>query len=286
MPHLLSIQSHVAFGHVGNSAAVFPLQRLGFDVAALNTVQFSNHTGYGEFTGDIFSPAHLRDVLDGMEARGALAKMEALLSGYLGDEHTGAVVLEALQRIKRYRSNALYCCDPVMGDVGRGFFVKPGLPEWMRDHALPHADIVTPNQFELSFLAGGTIRSTADALRATRAVRERGPKLVLVTSLDVSEIPADHIALLLDSEHGSWQVATPKLNFAIPPNGAGDTTAAWFFAQILKGTAPEQALANTAAAIYALFARTFASGERELQLIDAQQDMLTPAERFVVTRLR
>lgn len=286
MPHLLSIQSHVAFGHVGNSAAVFPLQRLGFEVAALNTVQFSNHTGYGEFTGDIFSPSHLRNVLDGMEARGALAKMSALLSGYLGDEHTGAVVLEALQRIKKHNPQTQYCCDPVMGDVGRGFFVKAGLPEWMRDHAIPHADIITPNQFELSFLSGMDVYTQQDVLQATAAVRERGPRLVLVTSVDVAETPDNQIALLLDTPQGAWQVTTPRLDFAIAPNGAGDTTTAWFFAQILRGTAPEQALANTAAAIYALFARTYASGERELQLIDAQQDMMQPAERFTVTRLR
>ncbi|MFM2485986.1 pyridoxal kinase PdxY [Celerinatantimonas yamalensis] len=287
MPHhLLSIQSHVAYGHVGNSAAVFPLQRQGFEVSAIHTVQFSNHTGYGEFKGEVFTPAHLREVLDGIEDRGALKQMSALLTGYLGDQYTGEVTLDALQRIRRHRPDALYCCDPVMGDVGRGFFVKPGLPEWIRDYAIPHADLITPNQFELSFLADQRIETFKDALQATAQVRERGPKYVLVTSLEVDEVPSDQIGLLLDSAQGSWLVATPKLDFPVPLNGAGDVTSALFLAQLLKGADPEQALQFVAASVYALFELTYQAGERELQLIAAQDLMLNPRQLFKLKRLR
>lgn len=287
MPHhLLSIQSHVAYGHVGNSAAVFPLQRQGFEVTAIDTVQFSNHTGYGEFKGEVFTPAHLRDVLDGVEERGALNKMSALLSGYLGDQHTGQVVLEALHRIRSYQPKALYCCDPVMGDVGRGFFVQEGLPEWIRDHAIPHADIITPNQFELSFLADQPISQIEDAMNAAAKVRAMGPKQVLVTSLDVAQISDAEIGLLLDNAEGSYLVTTPKLDFPIPLNGAGDVTSALFLAQTLKGASPEQALQSVAASIFALFKQTFASGERELQLIAAQELILNPPQLFRFQKIR
>lgn len=287
MPHhLLSIQSHVAYGHVGNSAAVFPLQRQGFEVSAIHTVQFSNHTGYGEFSGEIFTPKHLLEVLDGIEARGALARMSALLTGYLGDSQTGKVTLEALKRIRRYNPKALYCCDPVMGDVGRGFFVQEGLPEWIRDEAVPNADMITPNQFELGFLADMTISSLDDALTAAEHVRRSGPSQVLMTSLDVKELAGDQIGLLLDNEQGSWLVCTPKLDFPIPLNGAGDVTTALFLAQCLKGAEPEQAIQFVAASVYALFKQTFQAGERELQLIAAQDVMLNPPQLFKIQRLR
>ncbi len=157
MTHVISIQSHVAYGYVGNRAAVFPLQRLGLEVTAINTVQFSNHTGYGAFTGDVFSPDHLRNVLDGVESLVGLDGVDAVLSGYMGDEGIGRAVLDSVDRVKQANPEALYCCDPVMGDIGRGFFVREGIPEWMRDHAIARADIVTPNQFELAFLAGRQI---------------------------------------------------------------------------------------------------------------------------------
>ncbi|MFM2482430.1 pyridoxal kinase PdxY [Celerinatantimonas sp. YJH-8] len=287
MPHhLLSIQSHVAYGHVGNCAAVFPLQRQGFEVTAIHTVQFSNHTGYGEYTGDIFSPDHLMKILDGIEARGALDNMSALLTGYLGDKHTGEVALEALRRIRSKRPDALFCCDPVMGDVDRGFYVQSGLPEWIRDQAIPNADMITPNQFELSFLADMTITTLEDALQAAARVRAHGPRQVLMTSLEVDELADDQIGLLLDNEQGSWLVCTPKLDFPIPLNGAGDVTSALFLAQCLKGAGPEQAIQFVAASVYALFKQTYTAGERELQLIAAQDVMLNPPQLFKLQKLR
>ena len=172
---LLSIQSSVAFGHVGNSAAVFPLQRLGIEAWAVNTVHFSNHTGYGEWRGPLLSADELREVIQGVEERGALDRVAAVLSGYQGAEEVGAVVLDTVARVKELNPSAVYCCDPVMGDVGRGMFVRPGIPEFMRDQVVPAADVITPNHFELDFLSGRETRTVADVLDAVDAVRARGP---------------------------------------------------------------------------------------------------------------
>ena len=172
---LLSIQSSVAFGHVGNSAAVFPLQRLGIEAWAVNTVHFSNHTGYGEWRGPLLSADDLRAVIQGVEERGALARVAAVLSGYQGAEEVGQVVLDTVARVKELNPSAVYCCDPVMGDVGRGMFVRPGIPEFMRDRVVPAADVITPNHFELDFLSGRETRTVAEVLDAVDAVRAPAP---------------------------------------------------------------------------------------------------------------
>ncbi|WP_121170971.1 pyridoxal kinase PdxY [Kushneria sinocarnis] len=295
MTHIVSIQSHVAYGYVGNRAAVFPLQRLGLEVTAINTVQFSNHTGYGAFTGEVCSPEHLRDVLDGVEALTGLTDMQAVLSGYMGDEGIGRAVLESVRRVRLANPEALYCCDPVMGDVGRGFFVREGIPAWMRAHAVPSADIVTPNQFELAWLADREIVTLTDALEAAAALRTLGPRVVLVTSLNVTEAggeeaEAGRIEMLVDTAAGSWRVATPLIEFATPPNGAGDFTAAMFLAHCLReglsGEGPARALAATAGAVQALFEHTRRAGNRELALIGAQHDIVAPPLQVSAERLR
>lgn len=287
MNEIVSIQSHVAYGYVGNRAAVFPLQRLGWDVTAINTVQFSNHTGYGQFTGEVFSPDHLADVFDGIDQLTGLTGIRALLTGYMGDRRTGDAVLETLARIRAASPDALYCCDPVMGDTGRGFFVREGIPEWMRERSLPAADIITPNQFELSWLAGREVVTRADALAAAAELRTRGPAVVLVTSLAVEDSAADRIAMLVDTAHGSWRVSTPKIDFAVPPNGAGDFTAAVFLAGCLEAglgeDGPARALARTAAAVEVLFDATQRAGTRELALI-AAQDAFAEAARAPLDR--
>ena len=134
-PLILSIQSHVAWGHVGNAAAVFPLQRLGFEVLPVHTVQFSNHTGYGQFRGQVFGADHIREIIAGLRERGVLQRVSAVLSGYLGDAGTGAVILDAVGEIRRENPAVRYLCDPVMGDVGRGVFVNPAIPDFLRDQA-------------------------------------------------------------------------------------------------------------------------------------------------------
>src|SRR3954467_3324945 len=154
MVAVLSIQSHVAYGHVGNSSAVFPLQRRGIEVWPVHTVQFSNHTGYGGWRGPGFDGGVVNEVVDGIADRGVLGTCDAVLSGYLGSPDIGQAVVDTVAKVRAANPAALYCCDPVIGDVGRGVFVRPGIPELLRDVVVPVADIVTPNHFELDFLSG------------------------------------------------------------------------------------------------------------------------------------
>ena len=281
---LLSIQSSVAFGHVGNSAAIFPLQRLGIEAWAVNTVHFSNHTGYGEWRGPLLSPDELRAVIQGVEERGALERVAAVLSGYQGAEDVGAVVLETVARVQELNPSAVYCCDPVMGDVGRGMFVRPGIPEMMRDHVVPAADVITPNHFELDFLSGRETRTVSDVLDAVDGVRSNGPATVLVTSVLTDETPEGSVDVVAVSEEGAWSCRTPLL--PITPNGCGDVTAAVFLAHLLRTGSAETALQRVTSTVFAILEKTIEAGTREIQLVAAQDAIADPPERFAPTRLR
>lgn len=282
--NILSIQSWVSFGHVGNAAAVFPLQRLGFEVWAIHTVQFSNHTGYGAWTGAVFPPEAVADLIDGIEARGVLPECGAVLSGYMGSEGTVAAVVDAVRRVRAANPEALYACDPVMGDVGRGVFVRPELPDLIAAQAIPEADIVTPNQFELELLTGRTLDTLEHALDAARALRERmragGPRVVLLTSLVRSGAPGESIETLVVTDDGAWLCRTPLLPLDPPRNGTGDAIAALFLGQYLKTGQAAQALSLSMSALFGLLSRTHAAGTREIQLVAAQDEFLKPARLF------
>ncbi|HWC24689.1 MAG TPA: pyridoxal kinase PdxY [Flexivirga sp.] len=281
--NILSIQSSVAYGHAGNSSAVFPLQRLGFEVWPVYTVHFSNHTGYGEWRGPVFEPETVADVITGIEERGVLGECDAVLSGYQGGEQVGAVILDAVARVKAANPKAIYCADPVMGDVERGFFVRPGIPEFMRDKVIPAADIVTPNQFELDFLTGSEVHTVDGLLVAVDALRARGPRTVLVTSVQTDETPADSVQLAVVTDDGAWLVTTPLLPMYV--SGAGDATAAIFLARWLT-VEPAKALADTADSVFSIMERTHDAGTREIQLIPSQDAIAHPQGRFEVVRLR
>ncbi|BCX18209.1 MAG: pyridoxal kinase PdxY [Geminicoccaceae bacterium] len=283
MEGILSIQSHVSYGHVGNSAAVFPLQRLGFEVWPIMTVLFSNHTGYGAFRGRPVGADWQREILAGLEERGALARTRAVLSGYLGDPATAEVVVEAVERVRRHRPDAVYACDPVIGDDGRGVFVRPGIPELLRDRILPLATLVKPNRFELSHLTGIEVRTLDDALEAARSLRARGPELVVVTSLSLPDREGA-LGMLADSAEGSWVVWTPRLPVTL--NGTGDVFAALLLGEWLLTRDPEKALARTASAVYGLVEATWRAESRELLLVEAQEAIVGPPHEFRPTRLR
>ncbi|GAB3991647.1 pyridoxal kinase [Nocardioides marmoraquaticus] len=274
----------MAFGHVGNSAAIFPLQRLGIEAWAVNTVHFSNHTGYGEWRGPLLSAADLREVVRGVEERGALARVAAVLSGYQGGEEVGEVVLDTVARARELKPGTLYCCDPVMGDVGRGMFVRPGVPELMRDRVVPQADVITPNHFELDFLAGTTTRTVPALLDAVDAVRRAGPRTVLVTSVLVDETPEGSVDLVAVDDDGAWTVRTPLLPIA--PNGCGDVTAAVFLAHLLRSGSVRTALERVTSTIFGILEATIAAGTREIQLVAAQDVIADPPARFEARRLR
>ncbi len=282
---ILSIQSHVAFGHVGNAAAVFPLQLMGHEVWPIHTVQFSNHTGYGAWTGQVFDAAIIGELLRGISERGALPGCRAVLSGYMGSAATIRQVAEAVATVRRANPGAIYCCDPVMGDVGRGVFVQPGIPELMIETAVPLADIVTPNQFELEMITGAPVGSLAEAIAAARKVIALGPKAVIVTSLVTPDAPADEIRVLAVTPEAAWTVSTPLLSFPVPLNGAGDALAALFLGHTLKGLATPDALAATVSGLFQLFADTHAAGTRELQLVATGPKLLAPTRTFSATQV-
>jgi pyridoxine kinase len=236
MPSILSIQSWVAYGHVGNASAIFPLQRLGAEVWGIHTVQFSNHTGYGAWRGQVFGAELIHDLVQGIEDRGVMARCDAVLSGYMGSAEIGAAILDAARRVKAANPAALWCCDPVIGDVGRGVFVRPGIPEFLRDEALPAADILTPNQFELEWLTGREVRTLANARAAVTALQARGPRCVLVTSLRLDDTPEGEIGMLAGEGGAFWRLSTPMLPLSV--NGAGDAIAALFlFHRLRSGSA-------------------------------------------------
>ena len=281
--NLLSIQSHVAYGHVGNSAAVFPLQRMGVEVWPIHTVQFSNHTGYKQWQGRVFDAELIRELVGGIDKRGVLGECDGVLSGYVGGEDIGAAILDAVSTVKRANPSAQYCCDPVIGDVGRGIYVREGIPEFMKEKALVVADVITPNQFELDYLSGGESRTLALAMAAVDALHARGPRAILVTSLHTEETPEDLIDLLASSEEGRYLLRTPKLPLVV--SGAGDTIAALFFAHYLRSGKIDAALSAAASAIFGVLAKTAEAGAGEMQLITAQEEIVAPSQVFEAKNL-
>jgi len=278
--NVLSIQSHVAYGHVGNASAVFPLQRLGIEVWPVHTVQFSNHTGYGEWTGRVFDGQAVDEVVQGIADRGVLGRCDAVLSGYLGSADIGHAVTGAVARVREANPDAVYCCDPVIGDVGRGVFVRPGIEEFLRDVAVPAADLITPNHFELDLLAGTTTTSPAAVKDAVAAVHALGPRVVLTTSLVTDDTPGDCVDLLAAEDGRFFRVRTPRLDLSV--NGAGDAIAALFLAHWLRTGSVAEALGSAAASVFGLLQRTADAGSREILLVDAQDEFVTPSRTFAV----
>lgn len=292
-PAILSIQSHVAYGYAGNRAAVFPLQRMGYDVTAVHTVQFSNHTGYGAWEGDVFDSDHLRRVLKGIADRGFFENCAGLLTGYLGSPAIGEIILDTLEKLPPH---CPWICDPVMGDVGRGFYVREQIPEFFKSEALSRAHLITPNLFELEYLSGATIRTIADARTACREIHngpasaskeQQGPELILVTSLITEDTPAHSISMLLSCRNGEcYMVTTPRLEMEFPSYaGSGDMTSAIFTGCLLRGQDYASALSHTAAALYGVFKTSFDIGGREIALIAAQDHITTPQQFFPVVKL-
>ena len=281
---ILSIQSAVAYGHVGNSAAVFPLQRIGVEVLPVYTVNFSNHTGYGAWRGPLISPADVRDVITGIEERGVFGEIDVVLSGYQGSEGIGDVILDAVARVKVANPAAVYSCDPVMGNAKSGCFVAPAIPILLRERVVPAADIITPNQFELGFLTETEPSDLDSTLASADAARALGPDVVLVTSVERPDRPADTIEMLAVTGDGAWIVQTPHI--PMKANGSGDVTAALFTAHYRASGDAAAALAKTVSSVWDLLQTTYESGQRELQLVEAQEFYAHPRLQFEVTRVR
>ncbi|GAA1475527.1 pyridoxal kinase PdxY [Corynebacterium felinum] len=280
---ILSIQSHVSYGHVGNSAAVFPLQRIGHEVWPVHTVNFSNHTGYGEWGGELIPATQVRDVIAGVGARGAFSGIDAIISGYQGGSDIADVIIDAVAQIKAENPHAVYACDPVMGNAKSGCFVSELIPPLLRDRVVPVADIITPNQFELSYLTGVEATCIDSTLKAAEAARAMGPKTVLVTSVLRPDREDGTIEMVVVNDEGAWKVQTPYLD--TKRNGSGDVTAALFTGHYVRGFDAASALAKTASSIFDLIKLTHERDSRELLLIDAQDYFAAPALQFEVTKI-
>ncbi|WP_353814227.1 pyridoxal kinase PdxY [Agromyces sp. SYSU T00266] len=281
---VLSIQSAVAYGHVGNSAAVFPLQRIGVEVMPVYTVNFSNHTGYGAWRGPLISPDDVREVIAGIEDRGAFPHVDVVLSGYQGSEGIADVILDAVARIKAANPDAIYSCDPVMGNAKSGCFVAPAIPVLLRDRVVPAADLITPNQFELGYLTGTEPDSLESTLESVDLARASGPRTVLVTSVERPDREEGTIEMLAVDDRGAWIVRTPLL--PMKANGSGDVTAALFSAHYRRTGDAAEALARTASSVFDLLANTHESGARELRLVESQESYANPRMQFEVRQVR
>jgi pyridoxine kinase len=280
--NILSIQSWVAYGHVGNASAVFPLQRLGAEVWAINTVQFSNHTGYGDWTGAVYSGQSVRDLVDGIAARGALAHCDAVLTGYVGGADIGEAILHAVASVRRANPKALYCCDPVIGDTDTGVYVRPGIEDFLRGQALAAADITTPNRFEIERLTGIDCSSLDGAKQAVLRLRSMlhpdGPACVLLTSLETDSTPSDCIDMMTFADGAFHLLRTPKLGLSV--NGAGDAIAALFLFHLLRSGKPVTAMEAAGSSVYGLLRRTEEAGSREILTVAAQAEFVAPTRVF------
>ncbi len=251
--NLISIQSHVAYGHVGNSAAVFALQRLGCEV------------------------------WPGIADLGVLGACDGVLSGYIGAVETGEAIVEAVGKVKAANPHASYCCDPVIGNRARGEFVRPGVAKFMRERALPAAGVVTPNHFELDRLVERETRDLAAIIEAVDNIHARGPRAVLVPSVRSDAPPAGSLDVIASDGSARYLVRTPLL--ATPANGAGDLIAALFFFHYLRSRSVADALAAATSSVFGLLRRTRDAGASETILIAAQDELMAPSETFAPVRI-
>lgn len=281
---ILSIQSSVSYGHVGNSAAVFPLQRMGVEVMPVFTVCFSNHTGYGAWRGPLMTGSDVREIVTGIGERGGLENVDAVLSGYQGGNDIGDAILDAVAMVKQHSPNAIYACDPVLGSAASGCFVSTEVQELIRDRVFPKADLISPNQFELGFLTDTDPHTLEETLDAADTAREIGPRTVLVTSVLRPDREPDTLEMLAVSDDGAWIVQTPRLDFKA--NGSGDVTSALFTAHFVRTGHVSEALEATAASVFELLEETMNSGSRELRLVESQEAYVAPRRRFESRQVR
>ena len=276
---ILSIQSNVVAGHVGNSTAGPALQRLGYTVWRLDTVHFSNHPAHGHHTGHVVAASALADLVDGLDRRGIFADCEAVISGYLGDAATGPIALDAVARVRRQRPDALYLCDPVIGDHGERY-VRDGLEAFFRDAAVAAADIVTPNPFEAECLTGQRVVSVDDALAACDKLQTMGPAIAVVTGVEQN----DQVSIVGATGDRAWRVTTPAVE--TESFGAGDLFAALLLGRYLQSRRLDTAIASAASAVHGVLVLAEKTGAKDLPLIAAQDLLATPPRTFPAEKMR
>ncbi|MGB3251963.1 pyridoxal kinase PdxY [Buttiauxella gaviniae] len=286
MKNILAIQSHVVFGHAGNSAAEFPMRRLGANVWSLNTVQFSNHTQYGKWTGSVMPASHLSDIMQGIADIGQLKRCDAVLSGYLGSAEQGEHILSIVRKTKEANPQAKYFCDPVMGHPEKGCIVAPGVAEFHTRYALPASDIIAPNLIELEILSGHAVNSVDEAVSTARELIAKGPEIVLVKHLARAAYQQDRFEMLLVTADEAWHIHRPLVDFGErQPVGVGDVTSGLLLVKLLQGATLREALEHVTAAVYDIMVVTKKMEEYELQLVAAQEGIAKPEHYFTAVKL-
>lgn len=265
MRRVISIQSQVVHGHVGNSAAVFPMQARGIDVAAVPTTLLSNHPHYPTMYGQVLEPGLVADLLRCVEDRGWIDSGAILLTGYLGSVAIAEVVIDFIARAQRRNPNLIYVCDPVMGDDDLGIFAAPGLPEIFRDRLVPAASVITPNQFELELLTGAKARSVAALREAARALSANGTGAIIVTGVALDDTPPDHTETVLCLADTLHRVPNPRL--PIRPSGTGDLFAALLVAELCNGSSLATSVNAASQYIFAILQRTLIARSKEMLIV-------------------
>ncbi|POY47050.1 pyridoxal kinase PdxY [Avibacterium paragallinarum] len=285
MKCLLSIQSHVVYGYAGNKSATFPMQLLGIDVWALNTVQFSNHTQYGQWTGMVMPPEQIGEIVQGIDNIGQLHKCDAVISGYIGSAEQVEEIIHAVQKVKSRNPNAVYLCDPVMGHPDKGCIVADGVKENLINLAMAKADIIAPNLVELRELSGLPVENFAQAIEAVKAILAKGPKKVLVKHLSKVGQDPSQFEMLLANEQGIWHISRPLHQFAKEPVGVGDLTAGLFMANLLNGKSDVEAFEHTANAVNDVMTVTQQQDNYELQIVAAREQIVRPVSQFNAVKI-
>ncbi|WP_336817660.1 pyridoxal kinase PdxY [Cedecea sp. MMO-103] len=286
MKNILAIQSHVVFGHAGNSAAEFPMRRLGANVWPLNTVQFSNHTQYGQWTGTVMPASHLSEIVQGIANIGQLERCDAVLSGYLGSAEQGEHILSIVRQVKAVNPKAKYFCDPVMGHPEKGCIVAPGVAEYHTRYAMPASDIIAPNLIELEILSGHSVNNVDEAVATARELIAQGPEIVLVKHLARAGYQQDRFEMLLVTADEAWHIHRPLVDFGErQPVGVGDVTSGLLLVKLLQGATLREALEHVTAAVYDIMVVTKRMAEYELQLVAAQDGIAKPEHYFTAVKL-
>lgn len=273
---IISIQSQVVHGHVGNSAAVLPMQTRGLNVAAVPTTLLSNHPGFETMRGRVLESELVGDLLRGVEERGLVETSRYIVSGYLGSRANGEVVAAFVKRARQLNPHITYICDPVMGDSNLGVFVADQVIECLLDHLVPLADLLTPNQFEIGLITQSQPRSWHELeTGATRIQAFRGARLV-ITGCAFPDTPDGSLENVVFDGETRTRLASPRL--PIVPVGTGDLFTGLLTANLAHGHALVEATRDAASVVLDVLGRTIAEGEHEMQLgsvIDALLSMRT-----------
>ncbi|MGH6823122.1 MAG: pyridoxal kinase PdxY [Methylocella sp.] len=272
---VIAIQSQVVHGHVGNSAAVFPLQAFGFEVAAVPTALLSNHPHYSSMRGGVLDAKLVRDLLVGVEERGLVDTCRVLISGYLGSPSIAAAVIDFVRRAKERNPNLLYLCDPVMGDADLGFYVDEDMRTLFCEDLVPLADIITPNQLELEHLVG---RAPATVEGIVAAARGLGPATVAVTGVRLQDASPRIVQTLAIEPRAAWMVSTPRLSCR--PSGTGDLFTALFAAALADGLTTGAALGRAVSGVSGVLEETERRQSYEMALIASAERMVRPHPLF------